>query len=101
MSDRFADVLAELADAPGVRRGRLFGAEGLTFGGKIFAMEVRGRLVVKLSADRVAELVAAGCERFDPGHGRQMREWASIPPDAQVDWLDLAREALRRAGGGA
>ena len=37
------------------------------------------RLVVKLSQDRVDELLAAGAgDRFDPGHGRLMREWISL-----------------------
>lgn len=99
MTSDFDEVLSALGGAPGVTRGRMFGSEGLKFGGKVFAMEVKGRLVVKLSAARVAELAAAGCERFDPGHGRLLREWASAPAVGPHDWLTLAREALRAAGG--
>ncbi len=99
MSNSFDQVLAALGDAPDVTRGRMFGSEGLKFGGRVFAMEVKGRLVVKLSAGRVDELVASGCERFDPGHGRLMREWASVPVDGPHEWPTLAREALRTAGG--
>ena len=44
-------------------------------------MLVKGRLVVKLPQDRVDELLAAGAgDRFDPGHGRLMREWISLAP---------------------
>jgi hypothetical protein len=44
----------------------------------------KGRLVVKLPRQRIDALVATGAgERFDPGHGRLMKEW-----------LPLAREAL-------
>lgn len=99
MTNSFDQVLTALGGAPGVTRGRMFGADGLKFGGRVFAMEVKGRLVVKLSASRVAELVAAGCERFDPGHGKLMREWVSVPNAGPQDWLALAREALRAAGG--
>lgn len=99
MSRGFDEVLAAFATAEGVSRGRMFGAEGLKFGGKVFAMEVRERLVVKLPAPRVDELVAAGAERFDPGHGRPMREWAAIGADAGMDWVALAGEALRRVRG--
>lgn len=70
-----------------------FGSEALKVGGKIFAMPVEGALVVKLPAERVAALVESGVgSRFDPGHGRLMREWVVIR-DAKVDWLGLAREA--------
>lgn len=99
MTKSFDQVLAALGNAPGVTRGRMFGSDGLKFGGRVFAMEVKGRLVVKLSAARVAELVASGCERFDPGHGRLMREWASVPVDGPQEWVSLAQEALRSAGG--
>lgn len=98
MSPRFTAVLAAFEGTAGVARGRMFGAEGLKFGGKVFAMEVKGRLVVKLPAVRVEELVSAGAARFDPGHGRTMREWAAIDPESPLDWVALAGESLRWAG---
>lgn len=97
MSNTFADVLGVLGAMDGVTQGRMFGSAGLKFGGKVFAMEVKGSLVVKLSAMRVDELVAAGAQRFDPGHGRVMREWVSVGSDAGWDWLALARAALDAA----
>lgn len=99
MINTFAVVLDALGDLPGVSRGRMFGSDGLKFAGKVFAMEVKGRLVVKLPAERVDELVAAGAERFDPGHGRLMRQWASVSAAGTADWLGLAREALKAAEG--
>jgi hypothetical protein len=60
--------------------------------GKIFAMLVRGALVVKLPKERVDELVEAGHgTRFDPGHGRLMREWIAVEADA-LPWVALAKE---------
>ncbi len=44
-------------------------------------MEVKGKLVVKLSAERATELRdAVFAEAFDPGHGRPMKQWVAIDP---------------------
>ena len=79
----------------GVTSGTGFGtSEGLRVSGKIFAMLVRGELVVKLPRDRVDELVDAGtARRFDAGKGRPMKEWASIPASASRRWRGLVEEA--------
>ena len=63
---------------------------------KIFAMLVKGKLVVKLPKPRVDALVASGDgERFDPRHdGRLMKEWLSVEPTSEEEWLPLAREAM-------
>ncbi|MDQ3127663.1 MAG: TfoX/Sxy family protein, partial [Chloroflexota bacterium] len=66
--DQFERLVAALLDrvraettygAPGTAE-RAFGATSLKANGKIFAMLVEGRLVVKLSRARVDELVAIG-----------------------------------------
>ena len=61
-------------------------------GGKIFAMLSGGRLVVKLSRQRVDALIASGDgQRFDPRRdGRPMKEWLSLEPASEEDWLPLA-----------
>ncbi len=90
---RFAPVVDAFAGDPEVGAGTMMASFGLKVNGKIFAMVARGRLVVKLPRRRVDELVTAGAgERFDPGHGRAMKEWISIT-DERADWLELAREA--------
>lgn len=73
-----------------------FGSSGLKVHRKIFAMLVRGMLVVKLPRLRVDALVAAGAgERFDPRHDRRlMKEWVAIESTSEEDWLSLAREAM-------
>ena len=72
-----------------------FGAGALKVHGKIFAMLVRGALVVKLPAKRVSAAIAAGQgTAFDANKGRPMREWLAVPPDSALDWLSMAREAL-------
>jgi hypothetical protein len=97
---RFEQIAAGHLAQPGITSGTGFGsAPGLRIGGKIFAMLVNGELVVKLPKGRVNELVASGAgTQFDPGHGRLMKEWASIPPDSAEDWESLADEALRFVG---
>ena len=85
-----------------VTGGRLFGSEGLKVNGKFFAMVVRGDLVVKLPQSRVANLLAAGtATRFDPGHGRVMKEWLAVDAASTDDWLSLAREALKFVADGS
>jgi hypothetical protein len=43
----------------------------------------------------VDALIAAGeGQRFDPGHGRLMKEWLTVEPTAAERWVPLAKEAL-------
>lgn len=73
---------------------RAFGATSIKTDGKIFAMLVKDRLVVKLPAGRVIELVDAGAgERFDPGHGRIQKEWLSLFSDDPDEWKARALES--------
>jgi len=97
----FGTIASALAGEPNVSVGssgkKGFGASALQVNGKIFAMvSSNGTFVVKLSKERVEELEAKGVgQRFDPGHGRLMKEWLSLTAASSKDWLSLAREALR------
>ena len=74
-------------------------APGLRVSGKIFAMLVHDALVVKLPRARVDELVSSGIgERFDPGHGRIMKEWVAVSAESAADWIELATDALAFVG---
>jgi hypothetical protein len=80
----FDTVSARLLEQdPTLGRGRMMNAVGLKASGKFFVMVVNEELVVKLPAERVDELIADGeGRRFDPGHGRLMKEWVTLrPPD--------------------
>ena len=96
--ERFEDLVDQLAGVEGVtppRGGSGFGRSALRFQGKIFAMHVRGALVVKLPADRVETLVRAGeGSHFDANKGTPMREWLRLDPGSSLPWLPLATEAL-------
>src|SRR5262249_60954306 len=101
--ERYQDLVDELVGAAGVTPpggGGGFGRSALRFHGRIFAMLVRGRLVVKLPAERVDELIEAGDGvRFDANKGPPMREGLSLGPDSGPGRLERAPEGpeLRRA----
>jgi hypothetical protein len=79
--------------------GRGFGRSALRCHGKIFAMLVRGQLVLKLPQARVDALVAAGDgARFDANKGTPMKGWVSIAPASTLAWATLATEALDFVG---
>jgi len=103
---RYEDLIDDLMGEPGVTppQGRGFGRSAVRLNGKIVVMFVRGRLVLKLPAERVDEMIATGQGvRFDANKGTPMREWLSLDPASQEPWLPLAREALSfaRSGHGA
>jgi len=95
---RFEDLLGEFSDIDGVtlpHGGSGFGRSALRYRGKIFAMFVRGALVVKLPGQRVGELVSAGHGApFDANKGTPMKEWFTVAPDCPLPWPALAAEAL-------
>ena len=98
--ERYITLVEAFLQYPGVvQEGKGFGSSALKIGGKIFAMLVRGRLVVKLPRQRVDALIASGHgERFDPGHGRIMKEWLTIDQTAESKWQALATEAMEFVG---
>src|SRR5262249_58498719 len=87
--ERFATIVEELLSNPNVtppsngsQSSKRFGSSGLKIHNKIFAVLVRGKLVVKLPRPRVDALMASGDgERLDPRHdGRVMKERFSLAP---------------------
>jgi hypothetical protein len=102
---RFAALAENFAGELGVDVGqgtrKAFGSSALKVNGKIFAMVTSAdEFVVKLPRTRVEELEAAGIgHKFDPGHGRLMKEWLTVRANATNRWPDLAREALVFVGG--
>ena len=79
---------------PEISVGRMFGSPVLKMRGKVFAMLVKGRLVVKLPRGRVDKLLASRLgEPFDPGHGKPSKEWVAVDAKASVRWESLVDEA--------
>lgn len=96
--ERFDALVAAFARAPHVSRpgeGHGFGSNALRIRGKVFAMLVRGHLVVKLPKGRVDSLVRSGNGvRFDANKRTPMKEWFSLDPACDLEWGPVAREAM-------
>jgi uncharacterized protein YndB with AHSA1/START domain len=89
----FESIAERQLREPGTDLRSAFRSPGLRVGGKIFAMLVDGELVVKLPAERCAELVAAGEGRpFESGR-RSMREWVAVGSASAGRWTALAEDA--------
>src|SRR5215831_2817906 len=89
--EQFAALTKAFVGQPGVEppgAGKGFGSAALKVHGKIFAMLVEGKLVLKLPKARVASLKAAGQgESFEPRHdGRPMKEWVVLAATSLEDW---------------
>jgi hypothetical protein len=102
--EQFAELVEEYAGVPGVtlpgESGRSgFGSHALKVNGSIFAMLVRGHLVVKLPALRVDALVEEGSGvPFDANKGKPMKEWLTVSDADAGRWLELSNEALAFVG---
>jgi hypothetical protein len=97
----FESLCDEYAGVSGVTvpaGGSGFGSNAIKINKSIFAMLVNDRLVVKLPAARVAELIAArDGVPFDAGKGKPMKEWVGlIVDDAAV--RQLFAEAMTFVG---
>ena len=102
--ERYAELVRAFLGRPGVSQdGKGFGSSALKVRGGIFAMlSSRGQFVVKLPAQRVNELVAAGeGDRLDAGKGRPLKEWLAVRADSSREWVALAEEAMAFVDGAA
>ena len=89
---RFDDIADGYTSRPGVSYGQIWHNDGLKVNGKIFAMTVRGELVVKVPAAQARGLVEGGSGRpFEPRPGRAMKEWVVVADDG--DWPALIADA--------
>jgi hypothetical protein len=97
----FASLCEEYAAVSGVtvpEGGGGFGSNAIKINKSIFAMLVNERLVVKLPAVRVTELISSGGGLpFDAGKGRPMKEWVSFTTDAAA-CRELVAEAMAFVG---
>ncbi|ODU04627.1 MAG: hypothetical protein ABS81_10100 [Pseudonocardia sp. SCN 72-86] len=102
VEELFETLVDEFVSRPGVTppgsTGR-FGSHALKVDGSIFAMVVRGALVLKLPGDRVTALVEAGeGGPFDANKGRPMKEWVTVRGTDLKVWRTLTEEAYRFVG---
>ena len=66
----------------------------LKFKKKMFVMLSKGNFVIKLPKERVEILISSkeGLP-YDPGTGKQMKEWVIIPLEFQDKWIEYTEEA--------
>jgi len=96
---RFVPVAKAFARTPGfsLMESKSGGLRGMMLNGKSFGMSSHGRLIVKLTEERAATLIADGVgEPFTPSAGRVMKSWVEVT-DPDADWVALAKEAHRLA----
>lgn len=93
-----AELMAEDAS---VVEGTIMNGRCLRVGKDFLALvDYKGSgLVVKLTAERVAELIAVGVgQPFAPA-GRVFKEWVSVPKPDRRRWASLLREGVAVAKG--
>lgn len=77
-----------------VESGEIFHSYGLHVGGKFFAFQRRGALVLKLPEIRVSKLIADGRGvAFDAGRKRPLKEWITLLPGSESKVRVLVIEA--------
>ncbi len=98
----FWTTAKELLRRPDISEGTLMGFPCLRVDGGFFATcdHRSGDLIVKLSRDRVQEIIAHGTgEPFAPA-GRVFKEWVLVERRDTKKWQDLMDEAIQFVGGG-
>ena len=72
------------------------GAQGIKYNNKMFIMFNKGDLLIKLSPERIKELIDEGIgEAYDPGTGKVMKDRISIPFSRKDLWLSLCEESKK------
>ena len=92
----WASIAQKMLKHRGVTHAKMFGVSGIKTGGKMFAMSVKGELIVKLPKGRVDAFVASKKGKrfyhlFDKS--RVMKEWVAIGQKNKRNWIKLAQEA--------
>jgi DNA transformation protein and related proteins len=107
-NDAITDLFAGLGP---VSIRRMFGGKGIYYNGVIFAIEIRGELMLKADDQSAPDFVAAGCRQWTytgSRHGKlvAMPYW-TVPdgavddPDEMAVWARKAYEAGLRVEKGA
>jgi uncharacterized protein (TIGR02453 family) len=97
----FRELVEPMYADPAVRPSTMMGLPCVRLRGRFFASFDRrsGALLVKLPAERVGQLIAAGDgEPFAPA-GRVFREWVALPRPDMRQWRRLLAEARDHAAG--
>ena len=93
------ELVATITDRhPEIAPGKMFGMPCLKReNGKVVSgLWKDGGITVKLvdEAARTEALALPGVDLFDPGMGRQMKEWVHVPAAQASEWQRLVERAL-------
>jgi hypothetical protein len=105
LSERPADFFHEMSAAalarPDVATGTMMGFPCLRVAGALFAScdHRTGDLIVKLSRDRVAQLIDSGAGKPFAPAGRTFRDWVLVVDRDKTRWTALIDEAYRHVSG--
>jgi len=100
--DFYRTLAAHYGGKSDVGPSKGFGSNALKVNGKIFASLTKGRLLLKLPEARVDSLVKSKKgTRFSTGAGRTKKEWVTVGPSSEDEWLVLAKEAHAYVSGHA
>ncbi len=93
----FWDLAADYLVSDDIEEGTLMGSPCLRLSGDFLATIHRttGDLIVKLDAERTAELIDEGTGVAFAPAGRTFTEWVAIPTDDVDVWRAVLDEALR------
>jgi hypothetical protein len=96
MDDPYAALREHFNNVEGVEVNSGRGSQGMKSGGKMFVMFYKGEILVKLSPERVVDVVESGDGLpFDPGTGKPIKDRVLIP-DAKKDlWIQYAEESRK------
>ncbi|MBE8519224.1 hypothetical protein ILP97_17160 [Amycolatopsis sp. H6(2020)] len=94
-TDFFHELSADALARPDVATGTMMGFPCLRVSGAFFAScdHRTGNLIVKLSRDRVQQLIADGVGKPFAPAGRTFREWVVIDDRDATRWAELIDEA--------
>ncbi len=100
MHDPYAELREHFSNVDDVVVNTGRGAQGIKYGGKMFAMFHKGQLLVKLPPKRVQEVINSGEGlAHDPGTGKPMKNRVLIPDSKKDTWVAFCEESRRHEAG--
>jgi hypothetical protein len=94
--DRYLELRGHFETDPDVVVNSGKGAQGIKYNNKMFIMFNKGDLLIKLSPDRIKELIDGGIGKgYDPGTGKIMKDRVLIPHSKKDNWISLCEESKK------
>lgn len=92
---QYESIIENMTAHEGVAANQMFGMPCLKINGKAFAGLHKGQVMVFKLTDMAHKeaLSLPGAALFDPGMGRPMKEWVTVPVEYKDKWQHFAEEA--------